>query len=69
MKKWKIDITDPSAAFNQIDTNHGGMILFDEFCQWAIKKNLDLEDDDDLLWMICLLFLLYLLIIIYSNLV
>jgi hypothetical protein len=49
MKKWKIDITDPSAAFNQIDTNHGGMILFDEFCQWAIKKNLDLEDDDDLL--------------------
>ena len=24
-----------------------GQILFDEFCNWAIKKNLDLEDDDD----------------------
>ncbi len=35
------------AAFNQIDTNHGGIILFDEFSAWAIKKNLDLEDDDD----------------------
>lgn len=23
------------------------MILFDEFCKWAIKKSLDLEDDDD----------------------
>ena len=24
-----------------------GHILFDEFCNWAISKNLDLEDDDD----------------------
>ena len=24
------------------------MVLFDEFVQWAIKKNLDLEDDDNL---------------------
>jgi hypothetical protein len=23
------------------------MILFDEFCKWAIKKSLDLEDDDN----------------------
>jgi len=23
------------------------MILFNEFCEWAIKKNLDLDDDDD----------------------
>jgi len=23
------------------------MILFDEFSAWAIKKNLDLDDDDD----------------------
>ena len=21
--------------------------MFDEFCEYAIKKNLDLEDDDD----------------------
>lgn len=23
------------------------MILFDEFCEWAIWRKLDLEDDDD----------------------
>ena len=33
--------------FKKIDTNGGGKILFDEFCKWAISKNLDLEDDDD----------------------
>ena len=38
---------DMEASFKEIDTNGGGSILFDEFCQWAIKKNLDLEDDDD----------------------
>jgi len=38
---------DAEQAFNDIDTNKGGSILFDEFCDWAIKKNLDLEDDDD----------------------
>lgn len=37
----------PDKAFKEIDTNEGGIILFDEFCKWAIKKNLDLEDDDD----------------------
>jgi len=24
-----------------------GMVLFSEFCDWAIKKSLDLEDDDN----------------------
>lgn len=38
---------DCEAAFSEIDTNKGGHILFDEFCQWAITKNLDLEDDVD----------------------
>jgi len=38
---------DVEASFREIDTNGGGSILFDEFCAWAIKKNLDLEDDDD----------------------
>ena len=36
---------DIEGEFNSIDKNGGGMILFDEFCEWAIKKNLDLEDD------------------------
>ena len=28
------------------DKDGGGMVLFVEFCDWAIKKNLDIEDDD-----------------------
>lgn len=38
---------DAEEEFKKIDVNGGGFILFDEFCEWAIKKNLDLEDDDD----------------------
>ena len=47
LNKWGVKIDDPVKEFNKIDTNHGGAILFDEFCSYAIKKNLDLEDDDD----------------------
>merc|ERR1712142_408876 len=38
---------DAEVEFSKIDSNGGGFILFDEFCKWAIKKNLDLEDDGD----------------------
>ena len=44
---WGIDMSDPEAAFAECDANGGGKILFDEFCRWAIAKNLDLEDDDN----------------------
>ncbi|KRX09832.1 hypothetical protein PPERSA_02704 [Pseudocohnilembus persalinus] len=47
INKWGVTITNPEKSFQQIDKNGGGMILFDEFCQWAIKQSLDLEDDDD----------------------
>ena len=47
LEKWGIKIDDPESEFNKIDTNNGGVIMFDEFCTYAIKKNLDLEDDDD----------------------
>ena len=47
LEKWGIKINDPESEFNKIDTNNGGIIMFDEFCTYAIKKNLDLEDDDD----------------------
>ena len=33
--------------FRKIDTNKGGQILFSEFIEWALVKNLDLEDDID----------------------
>jgi len=40
-------MSDPDKQWKECDRNQGGMILFDEFCIWAIKKNLDLEDNDD----------------------
>ena len=33
--------------FRKIDTNKGGQILFSEFIEWALVKNLDLDDDID----------------------
>jgi len=47
LEKWGIKVTDPVSEFKKIDKNGGGSIMFDEFCEYAIKKNLDLEDDDD----------------------
>ena len=47
LEKWGVKIADPKAEFKKIDTNNSGSIMFDEFCEYAIKKNLDLEDDDD----------------------
>ena len=46
---WVGKIEDPEATFKEIDSDGHGMILFDEFCVWAFKHNLDLEDDDDAL--------------------
>jgi hypothetical protein len=40
-------VDDPEAEFKAIDKNGGGQLLFDEFAEWALKKQLDLEDDDD----------------------
>ena len=31
----------------KVDINGQGQILFDEFCNWSAKKNLDLDTDDD----------------------
>ena len=38
---------DAEEEFCKIDTNGLGTVLFEEFIEWAIEKNLDLEDDDD----------------------
>ena len=46
--KWiKEPIKDLEAEFDKIDVNKGGQILFKEFVQWALDKNLDIEDDID----------------------
>ena len=47
LEKWGIKMKNPEAEFKTIDHNNSGSIMFDEFCEYAIKKNLDLEDDDD----------------------
>jgi len=47
MEKWVGPIEDAEAEFGNIDLNEGGVVLFDEFCKWAITKALDLDDDDD----------------------
>ena len=41
---WGIDVPEAEieAEFAAIDTNGGGIILFDEFSDWALKKQLDL---------------------------
>jgi Ca2+-binding EF-hand superfamily protein len=36
-----------AAAFAEIDADGSGAIRFDEFARWAIRKRLDLDDDDD----------------------
>jgi len=38
------------AEFARIDKNGGGQILFSEFVDWALEKNLDIEDDIDEDW-------------------
>jgi len=36
LRERSMKISDPEAIFNKIDTNHGGYILFDEFCHYVI---------------------------------
>jgi len=48
LAKWVSEpIEDAEAEFDKIDENKGGQILFSEFITWALKKNLDLDDDVD----------------------
>ena len=38
--------SEAEAEFALIDSNHGGYVLFDEFCTWCASRQV-LEDDDD----------------------
>lgn len=38
LSEWGVSTNDPKKTFDEIDGNSGGMILFDEFCQWALDK-------------------------------
>jgi Ca2+-binding EF-hand superfamily protein len=36
INKWGVTVEDPEATFKEIDADGQGMLLFDEFCGWAI---------------------------------
>lgn len=46
-EKWGIKADDEEDQWKDCNSDGSGMILFTEFCDWAIKKNFDLDDDDD----------------------
>ena len=43
--QWVGPVEDMGAEFDKIDKNGGGQILFGEFVDWALEKDLDIEDD------------------------
>ena len=45
--QWVGPVNNMKAEFTKIDKNGGGQILFSEFIEWALVKNLDLDDDID----------------------
>eukprot|EP00760_Papus_ankaliazontas_P028629 PhM_4_TR3816/c0_g1_i1/m.91983 len=47
IESWGYKVEDAEAEFKKVDADGAGMLLFDEFADWALRKNLDLPDDDD----------------------
>merc|ERR1712215_73683 len=45
LEKWVGPIEDMEEEFDSIDSNGGGEILFNEFIDWALAKDLDIDDD------------------------
>ena len=43
IEKWVGKMDDPQASFGELDHDGSAQIDFDEFCMWAMKKNLSLE--------------------------
>jgi len=44
LAQWGVKVDDPVKAFKEVDEDGGGMILFNEFADWALQKHLDLPD-------------------------
>jgi hypothetical protein len=40
LASWK---TDAERVFDEIDLNGGGLILFDEFCDWVIRSQWEVD--------------------------
>ena len=43
LKKWGVPVQNAQAAFKEIDANAGGFVLFEEFCDWAIRKGASID--------------------------
>ena len=43
--QWVGPIESMEEEFDKIDKNGGGQVLFSEFVDWALEKDLDIEDD------------------------
>ena len=43
LQEYGVAIADPREEFDRIDVDKGGMVLFREFADWAITKNLDVD--------------------------
>jgi Ca2+-binding EF-hand superfamily protein len=37
----ELHVADPNKAFDEMDANHGGFVLFDEFCEWMARNKSD----------------------------
>ena len=37
MKKWGLDMSNPDQSWKEADSDGAGMVLFNEFVEWAIK--------------------------------
>ena len=51
MERWGIK-GDTETLFKEANTDGQGSIRFTEFVDWAARKGLDLDTDDDALWAI-----------------
>lgn len=48
LQEWGVPVADAEAEFKLIDKNGGGVVLFDEFCEWAIAKHLDVDGKENI---------------------
>lgn len=44
IESWGVQISNPEAEFKNADKDGFGKILFNEFCDWAIRKEMQLEN-------------------------
>ena len=47
LEGWGIPIIDADATFKEMDSDEGGMVLFEEFSSWVIEKALALVENNE----------------------